>query len=317
MSVPADATAARPAVGLGSTAGALLKTLRPKQWPKNGLLFLALLFTINQYWNPADLSDVVHLVARVLVGIVIFSGVSSAVYVMNDLLDVEQDRQHPTKRFRPLASGRLSPVLASAAAVTLVVVCLPAAWWLSPPFLAILILYSGLQLAYCLRLKHLVILDVFTIASGFVLRTVAGALIIDVPVSPWLYVCTILGALFLGFAKRRQELVLLQADAAQHRKILDEYSPQLLDEILAVITSSTVMAYSLYTFTAENLPKNHAMMATIPFVLYGIFRYLYLVHKRQLGGSPEEVLFSDRPLLVSILLWGLAVGVILLAFRNV
>jgi 4-hydroxybenzoate polyprenyltransferase len=303
--------------GVAATVRALLRTLRPKQWAKNGLLYLALLFTINQYWDPTNLAQLLTLVGRVTVGVLLFSAVSSAVYVLNDLRDIEQDRAHPRKRFRPLPAGLISPRLAGVTAAVIATVALVLSLILSPPFFAIVLIYGVIQIAYSYKLKHVVILDVFTIASGFVLRTVAGALIIGVPVSPWLYLCTILGALFLGFAKRRQEIVLLQEGASEHRRILEEYSPQLLDEILAVITSSTVMAYALYTFTAENLPKNHAMMATIPFVLYGIFRYLYLIHHRQLGGSPEEVLFSDRPLIATIGLWGLTVAGILMWFRNV
>ncbi len=172
------------------------------------------------------------------------------------------------------------------------------------------------MLAYSSKLKHLVIIDVFTIATGFVLRAVAGAVVINVPISPWLYICTVLGALFLGFGKRRNELLLLNEDATKHRKILREYTTKLLDEMIGVVTASTVMAYGLYTFTAEGLPRNHAMMLTIPFVLYGIFRYLYLIHAKSLGGNPEEILLKDIPLLLDILLWVGSSLLILALFRS-
>jgi 4-hydroxybenzoate polyprenyltransferase len=171
--------------------------------------------------------------------------------------------------------------------------------------------YLLLNLGYSFALKHVVILDVFAIGAGFVLRVVGGAVAINVPVSPWLYVCTILGALFLGLTKRRHELLLLEAEAGHHRRILQEYSPQLLDQLTTIVTATLVMAYSLYTFSAENLPRNHAMMLTIPFVLYGVFRYLYLVHQRSAGGSPEDLLWQDRPLLATCLLWGVTVVALL------
>jgi 4-hydroxybenzoate polyprenyltransferase len=242
---------------------------------------------------------------------------SGAVYIINDLKDVESDRLHPTKRNRPIAAGKLSRNAAVVAAVVAAIASIGAGFLLSIPFGLISVAYLVLQVGYTYVLKNMVLLDVFVIAAGFVLRVVGGAVVIQVAISPWLYIVTILLSLFLGFSKRRHELVLLNDQAGNHRQILREYTPELLEEILAVVTSSTVMAYSLYTFTYEKLPQNHAMMLTIPFVLYGIFRYLYLVHLKNAGGSPEEVLLGDGPFLVNAILWMLSVIVILYFFRSV
>jgi len=232
---------------------------------------------------------------------------------MNDLVDRERDRMHPRKRFRPLASGALSPQVAITALVVILAGTLGLAFLINWQFGAVCVLYFVTQIAYSFWLKHEVIIDVLVLASGFVLRAMAGALVISVPISPWLYVCVSLLGLFLGFSKRRHELILLSEGAGSHRKILQEYSPVLLEEMITVVTSSTVMAYALYTFTADNLPKNHLMMITIPFVLYGIFRYQYLIYQKNEGGTPEELLLRDRPLLACIVLWGL-VAVAVLAF---
>ncbi|MBI3979320.1 MAG: decaprenyl-phosphate phosphoribosyltransferase [Chloroflexi bacterium] len=303
-----------PQIGPG-TLRALFQSMRPKQWTKNGVIFLPLIFTANLYWKPFVLRDLVTLIALAGLAFVLFCLISSAVYLINDLADVEKDRQHPTKRNRPLASGRLHPTVAVVAAAGIVGLGMPLAFFLSTAFGLVTLVYLLSSVLYTFVFKHVVLIDVFALASGYLLRAIAGAVVIGVPISPWLYVCTTLGALFLGFTKRRQELILLNNHAGKHRAILQEYSPQLLDEILAVITSSTVMAYSLYTFTAENLPKNHAMMATIPFVLYGVFRYLYLIHQKGQGGSPEDVLLRDKPLILDILLWVVAVAAILIVYR--
>lgn len=271
--------------------------MRPKQWTKNAVVFAALVFD-GHLFDPSRF-------ALVVVAAVLFSMTSSAVYLFNDLLDAEADRHHPLKRKRPIASGRLSPALAKVVLVVLVATVLPAALLLNPLLAAVLASYVVLMLAYTFVLKHWVIIDVFVIAGGFVLRAMAGAVVIDVPISPWLYVCTVLLSLFIGFAKRRHELVLLDESAGAHRRILDDYSPALLDELIAVVAAATIMAYSLYTFLAPNLPEDHSMMLTIPFVVYGLFRYLFLVHRKNGGGAPEQVLLDDVPLLVTIVLWGL------------
>ncbi len=281
----------------------LIQAMRPKQWTKNMVVFAALVF------NGQLLS--LSALPVVLATLILFSMTSSTVYLFNDLRDIDADRHHPLKRNRPIASGRVSTQTAWLAISGLLLLVFPSALALRPRLAAVLAVYILTMLAYTYVLKHWVVIDVFVIAAGFVLRAIAGAVVIDVPISPWLYVCTILLSLFIGFAKRRHELVLLDNNAAAHRKNLDQYSAALLDTLIAVVAGATIMAYSLYTFSAPNLPKNHAMMATIPFVLYGIFRYLYLVHRKNGGGAPEQVLLDDLPLLGCIVLWVLVATIVL------
>ncbi len=251
------------------------------------------------------------MVSYTMAAFVVFCLLSGAVYLINDLVDCERDRQHPIKCRRPIASGALPKPIAIGAAVLIVLFTIPTALGLQPAFGVLATGYLLLNLLYCFYLKNLVIIDVFSIAAGFMMRVAAGAVVINVPMSPWLYVCTILGALFLGFSKRRHEIVLLNDSAGSHRSILEEYSPALLDQMITVVTASLIMAYSLYTFSADNLPKNHAMMLTIPFALYGIFRYLYLVHRKDGGGRPEEVLLGEWPIILDIVGWvGTAVAVL-------
>jgi 4-hydroxybenzoate polyprenyltransferase len=278
----------------------LVQSMRPRQWIKNGLLFIPLIFDKQLTNWPA--------LARVVMGFVLFCILSSLVYIINDLMDFEADRNHPLKRLRPIASGRLKVSTARLAAVVLALVFFVSAIWLSPEFALIGLVYLALNLAYSAWLKHTPILDVMILASFYVLRVGAGVVLISVhQFSPWLYLFTTFLALFLGIGKRRAELYLLADEANSHRKSLEGYSLSLLDQLSLIVSSSAVITYSLYTFSALNLPANHAMMLTIPFVIYGIFRYLYLVHMEQWGGEPEEVLFKDRPLQASILLWGLSV----------
>jgi 4-hydroxybenzoate polyprenyltransferase len=293
---------------------ALLQSMRPKQWSKNIVVVVPFVFTLNQAWTPFS-QDMYRLLWLSFLAFVIFCMLSGAVYVINDVADIEKDRLHPTKRNRPLPSGRLPRNVALAAATALLVAALAAAIWLRPLFALIGLGYVLINVGYSLVLKHWVIVDVFAVSSGFVLRAVAGAVVMGVPISPWLYVVAILLSLFISINKRRNELVLLAGEAANHRPTLGDYSLPLLDEMTAVVTSATVMAYSLYTFSAETLPNDHSMMLTIPFVIYGIFRYLYLIHVKHEGGDPSELVIKDRPLLVSIGLWGLAVVGILYLFR--
>lgn len=286
---------------------ALIKTMRPQQWLKNILIFAALVFD-------GKLGVIPDLV-RTSIGFLLFCLVSSAVYIINDLADVEADRLHPKKRYRPIAAGVLPLSVARAAAVVIVGLSFPLAYLLSPTFTLVLLSYFLLNLAYSKWLKHVPIIDVFVLASFYVLRVVAGLTIIHVArFSPWLYVVTTLLALYVGFGKRRAELALLAEEANSHRKVLDGYTIPLLDQFITIVSAATIGAYSLYTFSAVNLPENHAMMLTIPFAIYGIFRYLYLVQIKQGGGAPEEELFRDRPLQIAIVLWGLAVVLILYLF---
>lgn len=279
----------------------IFKTMRPRQWTKNLLVFAALIFSRNLF-NLALTRDVAC-------AFIIFCLLSGSVYILNDLIDLQADRAHPKKSTRPLASGRLRPRAAAAAGVVMVIVSLAAAFRLNNVFAFTALGYFILQIAYSLLLKHVVIIDVLAVAVGFVLRAIAGAEVIGVPISSWLLICTILLALFLSLGKRRHELLLLENNAVHHRKILYEYSPGLLDQMISVVTASTVVAYALYTMSADTIAKFHTdnLKYTIPFVLYGIFRYLYLIHQRSEGGSPERILFDDKPLLINIVLYLAAV----------
>jgi 4-hydroxybenzoate polyprenyltransferase len=279
----------------------IFKTMRPRQWTKNLLVFAALIFSQN-LGNLPMLRDTT-------IAFIIFCLLSGSVYTLNDLLDLKQDRTHPKKSQRPLASGKLQPPIAIVSGSILVVLSLANAFWLNTNFGFIALGYFILQIAYSTALKHVVILDVLAVSIGFVLRAIAGAEVITVPISSWLLVCTILLALFLSLGKRRHEIILLEDNAANHRKILYEYSPALLDQMISVVTASTVVAYALYTMSAETINKFQTdnLKYTIPFVLYGIFRYLYLIHQRSEGGSPEKILLNDRPLLINIILYLLTV----------
>jgi 4-hydroxybenzoate polyprenyltransferase len=282
----------------------LIKTMRPKQWIKNIFVFAALTFDVKLF-N-------LHYLAQTLAGFVLLCLISGTVYTINDLADVEKDRQHPRKRYRPLASGQLSTRVAVAAAVVIPLVALPLGYLLNPVFGAILIGYLLIQIAYSFWLKNVVIVDVMLVAAGFLLRVAAGVPLVEaVRFSPWLYVCMTLLALLISFGKRRHELVLLKENANAHRQSLQEYNLALLDQAITIVTASTLLAYALYTFSAEGLPPNHTMMLTIPFVLYAIFRYLYLVHVKGIGGAPEEIVLSDRPLQAAVVLWGLSVIIIM------
>lgn len=284
--------------------------MRPRQWTKNLIIYLPFFFTLRQYWQPFS-NEMYSMFATATVAFVLFCMLSGVVYLINDLVDVEKDRLHPTKRFRPLASGAFQRSQAIVSIVALLTVALPVSFALDFWFGMVALIYSAMMLLYSYVLKNIVIVDVFTLAAGLVLRAVAGAVAIHVPASPWLYVCTVLLALYLGFSKRRHELVLLEGNATDHRAILKEYSPEVLDEMISVTTASFVMAYSLYTFSADNLPKNHAMMLTIPFALYVVFRLLYQVHVKNEGGSPEEMVLRDKWLFGAIMAWGLvAVGIL-------
>jgi 4-hydroxybenzoate polyprenyltransferase len=291
--------------GRASTASLLVTSLRPEQWTKNLVVFAGALFG-GRLLDPAS-------VALAVATFFIFCALSGAVYLINDWSDRDADRRHPLKRTRPLASGALPAGAALSAAAALTVVALAGAFAVSGRLAATAAAYVALLVAYSLVLKHLVIIDALTIAGGFVLRATAGAVAIAVPISHWLLVCTTLLALFLAFSKRRHELTLLAQGATDHRRILEEYSPYLLDQMIGVVTASTLVAYAVYATSAETAARlgTTRLAVTIPFVLYGIFRYLYLVHRRQGGGSPAALLLTDRPLLACVALWAASVALIL------
>jgi 4-hydroxybenzoate polyprenyltransferase len=299
-----EAPPPRGAIG-HSTAALLVRSLRPAQWTKNLFVLAGLLFG-RRLFDPQS----VLLAASAFA---IFCALSSAVYLINDVLDREADRVHPLKSARPIASGALKPRVALLAAGLLSAASILAALVFSPVLGIVAGAYLLLLAFYSMWLKHIVIVDVLTIAAGFVLRAVAGAVAVSVPISHWLLVCTTLLALFLALSKRRHELTLLAGGATGHRRILEEYSPYLLDQMVGVVTASTLVAYAIYatsTETAERLGTTRLGL-TIPFVLYGIFRYLYLVHQKRGGGSPAEMLLTDRPLLICVGLWAACVVLIL------
>lgn len=278
--------------------------MRPRQWPKNLFVFAALFFD-------EKLSDADSLL-QTLGAFVLLCLMSGAVYIMNDLVDIESDREHPTKRERPLPSGRLNPTVARLASAILALGSLAAGLALEPALGIVLGLYLLLQIAYTFWLKRVVLLDVSAVAAGFLLRVAAGVAVIEEErFSPWLYVFVGLLALFLALGKRRHELVLLGQSASNHRAILQEYNLDLIDRMIGIVTGSSVVVYSLYTFLAEGLPANNVMMLSIPFVVYGMFRYLYLIHVRHEGGAPEEILLRDRPLQVDLVLYGLTIFIVL------
>lgn len=288
-----------------NTVVSLLRGMRPKQWTKNLLVFAALLFA-QRLGDP-------HATSVALVTFILFCLLSSSVYLVNDVLDVEEDRRHPTKRFRPIASGQLFPSFALACAVCLAAIGVIGCFLVNTASGTVAVTYLLLTLAYALWLKHIVIIDVLSVAIGYVLRAVIGATAIDVESSPWLLICTILLALFLVLCKRRQELVMLEEDASQHRPILGEYSSHLLDQMIGVVTASTFMSYCLYTISERTVQQlgTRNLVYTVPFVIYGIFRYLYLVHQKQQGGAPDRVLLTDGPLLVNVVVYVVAVMFIL------
>jgi 4-hydroxybenzoate polyprenyltransferase len=304
----AEAAPARNAASGRSMPMSLVRSLRPSQWTKNLIVFGPLLFSADQ----GRLKDPVAVLLSVA-AFAIFCALSGVVYLVNDIADRETDRQHPLKRHRPIASGALPVFVAATAAAILGVGALAAAFLLRFEFGIVAIAYVGLLALYSGPLKHVVIIDVLTIAIGFVLRAVAGAVAINVVISHWLLIVTVLGALFLALSKRRHELVLLADGATSHRPILGEYSPYLLDQMISVVTASTLVAYAIYTVSPDTVQKfgTEKLGLTLPFPLYGIFRYLYLVHQKEEGGSPSDLLLNDRPLLACVALWAVAVVLIL------
>ena len=281
-------------------------SMRPKQWTKNIVLFAPLIFSQNLFLLP--------LLLKTITAFIVFCALSGCVYIFNDLIDINQDKKHPLKSQRPLASGQLNKTTAVFSITMLLFLSFgSSAIHHNLPFIVTAVCYLLLQIAYSTFLKHIVILDVFSIAAGFMLRVIAGAELIQVSFSTWLLLCTMLLSLFIALSKRRHELILLEDKAIHHRKILFEYSPNLLDQMISIVTTATVIVYILYTISEETVLKfgTDNLKYTIPFVLYGIFRYLYLIYQKNEGGSPEKVLLSDRPLLYGVLLYSLTVCIIL------
>jgi 4-hydroxybenzoate polyprenyltransferase len=291
-----------------AVAVGLLASLRPRQWTKNLIVFAGLIFG-QRLEDPAA-------VGRALGAFAVFCALSGAIYLVNDVADREQDRRHPLKATRPIAAGIVAPATALVVAALVGGSALAAAYRLGRAFGHVAVAYVGLLGVYSLWLKHVVILDALTLALGFVLRAVAGAVVIAVPISHWLLVLTIQLALFLGLAKRRHELVLLADNARGHRTSLGEYSPELLDQLIGIVAASTLIAYAIYTISPETVEKfgSDLLGLTLPFPIYGVFRYLYLVHRKADGGNPSETLLTDRPLLACVALWGLAVIAIIYRF---
>lgn len=278
---------------------ALLKTMRPKQWAKNIFLFAAVTFDRKL--------TVLDMMLHAVLGMIVFSLIASVVYIINDIADIEADRQHPIKRKRPIASGQLSLRSAWTFAMLLLLIAFPAAYWLSPLFALICFVYLVLNLAYSRWFKHIVLLDIIVLASFYVIRVAAGVALIQVErFSPWIYIFTTFLALLIGAGKRRAELSQL-VHASNTRRVLDGYTLNFLDQVITLAAGMTIITYSLYTFSAVNLPENHLMMLTIPFIMYGVLRYQYLLQVNEAGGAPEDLVFSDRPLQMAVVLWGLAV----------
>ena len=282
---------------------ALLKTMRPKQWAKNVFLFAALVFDRKL----TNFDAILHTV----IGVVAFSLIASVVYIINDIADVEADRLHPTKRNRPIAAGTLPISTARIFALALLVIAFPIAFWLSPSFALVALLYLVVNLIYSTWLKHVVLLDIILLASLYVIRVAAGVALIEVVrFSPWIYVFTVFLALLIGTGKRRAELSELAGGPNNQRRVLEGYTLSFLDQLITLASGMTIITYSLYTFSAPNLPENHAMMFSIPFIIYSILRYQYMLQVKNTGSAPEELVLSDRPLQIAIVLWGLTVLVV-------
>ncbi|GIP06882.1 decaprenyl-phosphate phosphoribosyltransferase [Paenibacillus lautus] len=281
----------------------LVREMRPKQWSKNLLVFAALIFSIDRFNLDMGL--------YAFIGFACFCIISSCVYILNDFVDREADKVHPTKKNRPIASGELNPYVALIFGLVIFLLVISFAVYFNNLFGIVLILYFLLNVAYSFKLKHIVILDVMTIASGFVLRAVGGALVIHVEMTPWFLICTMLLALFLGINKRRNELIVLEKNSSHHRRVLNSYSIQLIDQMNSVVTTATVVSYALFTFTSGRTVQ---LMWTIPLVLYGIFRYLYLIYVKNEGGSPEKLLFRDKHLLLTVIVYAIITIIVLLLF---
>lgn len=299
-----------------ATAKALLIGVRPRQWYKNLIIYLAFFFTINEAWQlRVDFNAALSMFGEITLAFILFSALTGAVYLMNDIFDAERDRLHPQKRNRPVASGQLPIPAAWMSAAALAIIGIGGAFALETAFGVISGVYAIINIAYSLFLKHIALVDVFTISGGMVLRAVAGAAILQVPISPWLYICTALAALLLALVKRRSQLINAKKDAANQREALSQYTDASLRQLIMITATASIIAYSLYTFTADNLPENNAMMLTIPFVVFGLFRCILLINKSSEGENPEELLTGDPTLALTLILWLVSAAAILAIFR--
>jgi 4-hydroxybenzoate polyprenyltransferase len=283
----------------------MLKQLRPHQWTKNLLIFAAVLFSIQK----VD----VHMLVKTIIAFFLFCFVSGCVYILNDFIDREADRQHPEKKHRPMASGKLNPYFAITFGAVLLIASVGVGFYFNILFGVVLLAYFSLNVAYSIKLKHVVIIDVMIIAAGFVFRAIAGGLVNDLPLSPWFLICTMLLSLFLGISKRGHELFLLQQNKGSHRKVLEHYTPELINQMTSIVTTSTIISYSLFTFSPGH---SIYLMWTIPLVLYGIFRYLYLIHVLEQGGKPDKILFQDKHILGTVILYAISVVLLLTLFEG-
>tara|TARA_B100001750_G_scaffold232875_1_gene232466 strand:- start:3475 stop:4395 length:921 start_codon:yes stop_codon:yes gene_type:complete len=294
----------------------LLISIRPKQWSKNLIIYFALPFSVSQLWALGDLDQLTLLLIKISAGFIIFCGISGSVYIINDIFDKKRDSNHFIKKHRPIASGSVSISLALFFASLLLILPTIAAFFISITFSTIILSYWILMIFYSLYFKKIIFIDILIISIGFILRAVAGAVILQIPISPWLYVCTGLGALFIGFAKRRSEISNSKNNYENQRETLKIYSKTLLDQLISIFASSTLMSYVLYSFLSSNLPSNHSMMLTIPFVVFGILRYINIIYNKNLGEFPEEIILSDKPLITTIALWIILSLSILVIFRT-
>ena len=294
----------------------LLISIRPKQWSKNLIIYFALPFSVSELWAVGDLDQLIFLMIKISAGFIIFCSISGSVYIFNDILDKKRDSHHLIKKFRPIASGSLPIPFAIVFAFLLLIFSTIAAFFISITFAIITLSYWILMIIYSLYLKKIIFVDILVISMGFVLRAIAGAVILQIPISPWLYVCTGLGALFIGFSKRKSEISNSNNNYENQRETLKIYSKPLLDQLISMFACSTLMSYVLYSFLSSNLPQNHSMMLTIPFVIYGILRYINLVYNKNLGEFPEEIILSDKPLITTIALWIILSLSILVIFRT-
>jgi 4-hydroxybenzoate polyprenyltransferase len=292
-----------------------LRAMRPRQWAKNGIIYFAFIFTINERWDLSEWGESLELFGVATAAFLLFCLLSSATYLVNDLIDAPQDRLHPLKRYRPIAAGEVSPRQAKGAALAMFIVGIGLSFLLEPWFGLVVLVYLTLTLAYSMKLKQIAVVDVLVLSSGYVLRAVGGAVVIQVPISLWLYAVTSLGAMLIGFGKRRGEMAGAEGLASQQRHVLKDYSRALLNRLIVLVAGGVFIAYVAYTLTASNLPDNRTMALTVPIMAYGLYRYLHLVYHHNAGETPEEMFLKDRPLMATVFLWLTTVLVVLVLAR--